>query len=260
MNKNIKNKIVPASEKLYHIGISRQDIGFAKIAILPGDPKRVAIIAKMLDANSRAIADNRGHTSYLAEIKNQKILVIATGMGCPSVAIVLEELAMLGVKKFIRVGTTGVIQEKIALGALIINSGAVRLEGTSSHYAPLEFPAIADLELTLSLAKAAKKFSIDYHLGIGVSSDTFWPGQERQDGYSGFVIKKLQGSLQQWQKLGALNYEMEASCLFVIASIFGLKAAAICVAIAKRTDSEQVDKTKYQIGIENIIKIIVETL
>lgn len=260
MNENIKKKIVPNEQKLYHIGISRKDISFAQTAILPGDPGRVAFLAKMLDKNATAIAVSREYTSYLVEVKNQKILIISTGMGCPSVAIGIEELAMLGVKKFIRVGTTGTIQEKVQLGDIIINNGAVRLEGTSSHYAPLEFPAVADLELTHKLKQAAQKFSIRYFVGIGISSDTFWPGQERLDGYSGYVLPKLQGSLRQWQKLGVLNYEMEASSLFTICSVFGLQAACLCCAIAKRTDSEQVDKTKYQQGMENIMKMISDCL
>jgi uridine phosphorylase len=260
MNENIKNKITDSKQKLYHIGISREDIDFAEIAILPGDPERVASLAKMLDSKAQSVAVNREYTSYLAEIKDQKILVISTGMGCPSVAIGVEELAMLGVKKFIRVGTTGTIQEKVTLGDLIINNAAVRLEGTSSHYAPLEFPATADLELTYQLAQSAKKFAIRHFVGIGISSDTFWAGQERYDGFSGYVIPRLQGSLAQWQKLGVLNYEMEASSLFTICSVFGLRAACICCAIAKRTDSEQVDKTKYQQGMENIMKIIGDIL
>lgn len=256
MNENIENRIVDEKEKLYHIGISRQDINFADRAILPGDPARVESLAKMLDKDAQHIAINREYTSYLARVNNQCVLIISTGMGCPSTAIGVEELAMLGVKKFIRVGTTGVIQEKIALGDIIINNGAVRLEGTSSHYAPLEFPAVADLELTHALVKSAQKFSIQYFVGIGISSDTFFPGQERLDGFSGYVIPKFQGSKEQWQKLGVLNYEMEASSLFTICSVFGLQAACLCCAIAKRTDSEKVDKTKYQQGMQNIMKII----
>ena len=260
MNENIKNKIIEEKEKLYHIGISRQDINFSDIAILPGDPARVKPLAKMIDKNAQKIAVSREYTSYLVKINNKYMLIMSTGIGCPSVAIGIEELAMLGVKKFIRVGTTGVIQEKIALGDIIINNAAVRLEGTSSHYAPLEFPAVADLELTYALVKSAQKFSIRHFVGIGISSDTFFPGQERLNGFSGYVIPKLQGSRQQWQKLGILNYEMEASSLFIICSVFGLQAACLCCAIAKRTASEKVDKTKYQQGMQNIIKIILDCL
>ena len=150
--------------------------------------------------------------------------------------------------------------KKINLGDLILNTGAVRLEGTSSHYVPIEYPAIADFELTQSLRQAAQKLQIPLHLGIGISSDTFWAGQERYDGYSGSVLRKFQGSLEEWQKLGLLNFEMEASALFTICSVFKLQAASICCVIAKRTKSEKVDKSKYQKGIERIMKIIQEAI
>lgn len=256
MISQIKNKIVPKNEKLYHVGISTKDINCAEIAILPGDPGRVQFLAELLDKNATKIKNNREYTSYLTTVNNQSVLIMSTGMGCPSVAIAVEELAMLGVKKFIRVGTTGAIQEKIELGDLILNSAAVRLEGTSSHYAPLEYPAVADFATTYLLKKSADELNIDLHIGIGISSDTFWPGQERYDGYRGFVLKKFKNSLKEWQSLGLLNFEMEASALFTICSVFGLQAACICCTIAKRTKSESVDKTKYNIGMEKIMKII----
>ena len=253
-------KTISENEKLYHIALCKKQLKSAKLAILPGDPARVEILAKLLDTQSVYLNFNREYCSYLATVGKEKILVISTGMGCPSVAIGVEELAMLGIKKFIRVGTTGAIQEKINLGDLILNTGAVRLEGTSSHYAPIEYPAIADFELTQSLKQAAQKLKIPLHLGIGISSDTFWSGQERYDGYSSSVLRKFQGSLQEWQNLGLLNFEMEASALFTICSTFGLQAACICCAIAKRTKSEKIDKSKYQSGIHSIMKIIKETI
>ena len=253
-------KTIPETEKLYHIGLCKKQLDSAKIAILPGDPARVELLAKLLDTQSVYLNFNREYCSYLATVGKEKILVISTGMGCPSAAIGVEELAMLGIKKFIRVGTTGAIQEKINLGDLILNTGAVRLEGTSSHYVPIEYPAIADFELTQSLRQAAQKLQIPLHLGIGISSDTFWAGQERYDGYSGSVLRKFQGSLEEWQKLGLLNFEMEASALFTICSVFKLQAASICCVIAKRTKSEKVDKSKYQKGIERIMKIIQEAI
>ena len=260
MNDNIANKITPEDQKLYHIGLSRKQLLGAKIAVLPGDPARVEFLAKLLDVQAVSLAFNREYCSYLAEVGKEKVLIISTGMGCPSVAIGIEELAMLGIKKFIRVGTTGTIQKKINLGDLILNTGSVRLEGTSSHYAPIEYPAIADFELTQSLRNAAQELQIPIHLGIGISSDTFWAGQERYDGYSGFVLQKFKGSLEEWQKLGLLNFEMETSALFTIGSVFGLQTASICCVIAKRTKSEKVDKSKYQNGMKSIMKIIKETI
>jgi uridine phosphorylase len=166
-------------------------------------------------------------------------------MGGPSVGIGIEELARVGITHFIRVGTTGAIQENIDLGEVIINNAAVRLDGTSKHYAPLEFPAVASFDIVSALVQGAKENEVPYHLGISASSDTFWPGQERYDSFTGYVPRDFQGSLKEWQALGVLNYEMETSALFVIAKIFGLEAGSICAAVAKRTDSEAVAKGDY---------------
>lgn len=226
-------------EILYHIGLSADMIKGAEYALLPGDPGRVEALAKALGA-AEPVGCHREYTSWLADVDGTAVLVCSTGMGGPSVAIGMEELARIGIKNFIRVGTTGSIQPKVELGDVVINKAAVRLEGTSQHYAPVNFPAVASFELTLALQQAAAKLGVPYHTGISVSSDTFWPGQERYDSYTGYVRKTLQGSLQEWQALGALNYEMETAALFIVAQSFGLKAASICGVVAKRTDSEQV--------------------
>lgn len=232
-------KIAALDEVLYHIGISAQMIKGAKYALLPGDPGRVEALAKALGP-AEPVGCHREYTSWLSQVEGEAVLVCSTGMGGPSVAIGMEELACIGIENFIRVGTTGSIQEKVALGDIVINKAAVRLDGTSQHYAPTAFPAVASLELTYALQQAAKDLEVPYHTGISVSSDTFWPGQERYDSFTGYVRKALQGSLKEWQALGALNYEMETATLFVVAQSFGLKAASICGVVAKRTDSEQV--------------------
>lgn len=232
------NKVMP-NEVLYHIGISAEMLKGAEYALLPGDPGRVEALARAL-GTAEPVGCHREYTSWLADVEGTSVLVCSTGMGGPSVAIGMEELARLGIKNFIRVGTTGSIQKDVELGDLVINKAAVRLDGTSQHYAPLNFPAVASFELTLALQQAAESLSIPYHTGISVSSDTFWPGQERYDSYTGYVRKSLQGSLQEWQALGALNYEMETAALFIVAQSFGLQAASICGVVAKRTDSELV--------------------
>ncbi|ODN43927.1 uridine phosphorylase [Piscirickettsia litoralis] len=241
MNGNIKNKQVSETEKLYHIGLSAADLQGADTAILPGDPGRVECLAKMLDAKAEHIGKSREYTSYLATVGRVNVLLCSTGMGGPSVGIAIEELAMVGIKKFIRVGTTGSIQEKIDLGCLLLSTGAVRLDGTSSHYAPIEYPAIADFESSQQIVSAACRLNLSLNTGITASSDTFYPGQERYDSYSGYVPKKFQKTLEEWRKLNVMNFEMESSALFTICSIFGLKAACLCVVVAKRTDSEFAD-------------------
>lgn len=226
-------------EILYHVGLSREMLKGAEYALLPGDPGRVEALAKAL-GSAQYLNTHREYTSWLAVVEGHNVLVCSTGMGGPSVAIGLEELARLGIKNFIRVGTTGCIQENINLGDVIINNAAVRLEGTSAHYAPLNFPAVASLKLTNALNDAAAALNVPHHVGISVSSDTFWPGQERYDSFTGYVCNALRGTLKEWQALGALNYEMETAALFVVAQAFGLNAASICGVIAKRTQSESI--------------------
>ncbi len=226
-------------EILYHVGLSREMLNGAEYALLPGDPGRVQPLAEAIGP-AQYLNAHREYTSWLSEVAGKKVLVCSTGMGGPSVAIGMEELARLGIKNFIRVGTTGSIQEKVNLGDVIINNAAVRLDGTSLHYAPAVFPAVADLKLTNALCNAAEALKIPYHTGISVSSDTFWPGQERYDSFTGYVCNAMRGTLKEWQALGALNYEMETAALFVVAQAFGLKAAAVCGVIAKRTQSESI--------------------
>lgn len=234
-----KNYAAP-SEVLYHVGFAAEALQGARIAILPGDPGRVEPLAKALGEEATFIASHREYTSWLTHIDGQPVLVCSTGMGGPSAAICVEELARMGVSKLIRFGTTGTIQENVDLGDIIIAKAAVRLDGTSQHYAPITFPAVACFEVTGALVQAAKEAGVPYHLGICASSDTFWPGQERYDSFTGYVPRAFQGSLQEWQALGVLNYEMEIASLFVVASALGLQAGAVCGVIVKRTESESV--------------------
>lgn len=236
MHKNYSAK----NEVLYHVGFAAAALEGATLAVLPGDPGRVEPLAHALGQNAHFIASHREYTSFLTYINEQPVLVCSTGMGGPSVAICMEELARMGIEQVIRFGTTGTIQEYVNLGDIIIDKAAVRLDGTSHHYAPGEFPAVADFSVTLALVQAAKLAAVPYHLGISVSSDTFWPGQERYDSFTGYVPRKFQGSMAEWQALGALNYEMETSTLFVVSQALGLKAGAVCGVVAKRTQSESV--------------------
>ncbi len=241
---------------LYHIELSKNMLCGAKYALLPGDPGRVEGIAKNF-SNPQNLAMHREYTSWLCYCNSIPILVCSTGMGGPSVAIGMEELAQIGIENFIRVGTTGSIQKNIQAGDVIINDSAVRLDGTSSHYAPINYPAVADFELTQLLKSAAQKVALPYHLGTSASSDTFWAGQERYDSFTGYVLPEFQGSLQMWQQLGVLNYEMETATLFVVAKTFGLKAASICSVMATRCDGEKVyGKDVYDLGQQRIYSIL----
>ena len=222
----------------YHVKLNEELVKGAKIAILPGDPGRVEKTAKFISPKAQFLASNREYTSWMTEANGKNILVCSTGIGGPSLSIAVEELAGLGIKAFIRIGTTGAIQPFIKIPSLIITTGAVRLDGASKHYAPVEYPAVADFDITSALIEAAKKTGIDFYKGITASSDTFYPGQERYDTYSKYVIKDFQGSLSEWQKLHVLNFEMESATLFTIANAFGLKAGCISSVIVNRTQNE----------------------
>ncbi|WP_111745967.1 uridine phosphorylase [Salinisphaera orenii] len=248
------------SIKQYHIGLSREDIGGAQYALLPGDPGRVPQLARGIDGDAREIGQHREYCSWLARIAGQSVLVCSTGLGSPSTAVAVEELANIGITQFIRVGTTGSIQAHIDYSDIIISKAAVRLEGTSGHYAPMEYPAVASFALTQSLVHAARSLEIPHHVGVAASSDSFWPGQERYDNHSGYVPRRFQGSMAEWQQLNVTNFEMEAAALFTVCETFGLSAACLCGVIAKRVHSEEVRPEAYDLAEQRWNAILTQAL
>ena len=142
------------SGRQYHTGVGSQDIG--KYVILPGDPKRCAKIAEFL-TDAKQVADNREFTTYTGTLDGVRVSVTSTGIGGPSAAIAIEELSKCGAHTFLRVGTCGGMQENILGGDLVIADGAIRMEGTSREYAPVEYPAVPDFTVTTALVQAAKK-------------------------------------------------------------------------------------------------------
>lgn len=229
-----------AGEVMYHTGLTGEMLQGAAYALVPGDPGRVEGLAKALDPEAVYITSHREFTSWLAHVKENPVLVMSTGMGGPCITFAVEELARLGITTFIRVGTTGSLREDINLGEVVISKAAVRLDGASRAYAPLSYPAAADLDVTLALRQAARELEVPHALGITVTTDSFWPGQERYDSFGGYVVRQLQGTLKEWQALGCANYEMEAATLFTLCSVLGLRAGAICGVVAKRTAGEAV--------------------
>lgn len=226
-----------SDSKAFHIGLSKNDIGSATIAIIPGDPERVPRIAARMD-NAEKMACHREFHSYKGHINDRPVIVCSTGIGGPSTTICVEELATLGIRDFIRVGTTGAIQPNVSIGDLIITKASLRLDGASLHFAPLEYPAVADFHLTQHLLEACKRLKYETKVGITASSDTFYPGQERYDTFSGRVVRRFRGSLDEWRQLGILNFEMESSSLFTMCSTMGLRAACIGGVIATRAEDE----------------------
>jgi uridine phosphorylase len=226
---------------VFHLGLTADMLQGATLAIVPGDPARVERIAATTD-RSEFLASHREFTSYLGWLGDTPIVVCSSGIGGPSTSIAVEELAQLGVRTFLRIGTTGGIQPHLQPGDVIVTTGAVRLDGASLHFAPMEFPAVADFDCTTALVQAAVELGIEPHVGITASSDTFYPGQERYDTFSGRVTRRFRGSLEDWQAMGVLNYEMESATLFTMCASQGLRAGCVAGVLVNRTEQETPDE------------------
>jgi uridine phosphorylase len=242
---------------VFHLGLTDDVLQGAQVAIVPGDPARVERIAATMD-DPTFLASHREFTSWLGWLDGHPIVVCSTGVGGPSTSIAVEELAQLGVRTFLRVGTTGGIQPGLEPGDVIVTTGAVRLDGASSHFAPMEFPAVADFACTTALVDAAIALGIEPHVGITASSDTFYPGQERYDTFSGRVTRRFRGSLEEWQAMGVLNYEMESATLFTMCASSGLRAGCVAGVLVNRTQTETPDEETAQRIESTSVSVVVE--
>lgn len=239
-------------ERMFHIGLTKSDIENAKYAILPGDPGRVSKISRMLD-NYKPLAVNREYTSYLGEIDNEKVLVISTGIGGPSTAICVEELALLGVKNIIRVGTSGAMQKNIKPGDLVIATSAIRAEGTTKEYVPIEFPSVANIDIVNALVDSVKNLGYSYHVGVVQSKDSFY-GQHSKESMP--ISYELENKWNAWIKAGCLASEMETAALYIVSSIRGIKAGSILSVIWNQESDD--DSSNFDVDRE--IKVAIEAL
>ncbi|EMI5493086.1 uridine phosphorylase [Providencia stuartii] len=242
---------------VFHLGLKKSDLQGATVAIVPGDPKRVEKIARLMD-NPVHLASLREFTSWRGELDGKAVIVCSTGIGGPSTSIAVEELAQLGIRTFLRIGTTGAIQENINVGDVLVTTAAVRLDGASQHFAPLEYPAVADFTCTNALYDAAKEAGATVHVGVTASSDTFYPGQERYDTYTGRVMRHFRGSMKEWQDMGVMNYEMESATLLTMCSSQGLRAGMVAGVIVNRTQQEIPDEALLKKTEGNVLSIVVE--
>jgi len=245
---------------VYHLGLTDESIEEAQFALLPGDPGRVAKLARAMDSESMEIGNHREFKTYLCKVFGDSVLVTSTGIGGPSTAIAVEELALLGVHTFIRVGTTGAIQDNIEPGDVILTTAAVRLDGTSCNYAPLAYPAVSDPEVLFALQEAAKRQDVMAFLGITASTDSFYPGQERSGTHSGYVLNSLKGSLDEWKKLNVLNFEMESAALFTVCSALGLRAGCVSGVAVNRAFSERVKPEYLELAEERVVRVAVDSI
>ena len=234
--------------KQYHLQVSPGDVG--KYVLLPGDPDRVLRIAKYLD-EPREISYHREFRTWTGSYKGISISATSTGIGCPSAAIAVEELANVGATHFIRVGSTGALQTGMRIGDLVVSTGAMRNEGTTRFYAENGLPAVPDHYLTHALIESARRLQKDagcrLHVGLSASDDAFY-------GESPEFIAKL-------SKSKILNVEMEASAIFVIAHLRGLKAAMVCAVSGNLVENDVIyEDVNYGLvqGWENAIQAALE--
>jgi len=221
----------------YHVQLKKGDVG--KYVILPGDPKRCAKIAKYFD-DPQLIADSREYVTYTGYLDGVKVSVTSTGIGGPSAAIAMEELVNVGADTFVRVGTCGGMQMDMLGGDLVIATGAVRNEGTSREYAPIEYPAVADLGITNALVKAAKKSGSRYHTGVVQCKDSFY-GQHSPEIKP--VSYELLNKWEAWIRMGCLASEMESAALFTVAAYRKVRCGSVFLCVA--------NQEREKAGLEN---------
>ena len=234
----------------YHIQVSPGEVG--KYVLLPGDPDRVLRIAKYLD-DAHEIAFHREHRTWTGIYKGVTISATSTGMGCPSTAIAVEELANVGATHFIRVGSTAALQKGMHIGDIVVSTGSMKLDGTTKYYARESFPAVPDYFLTKALVDNAialkKQRNFGLFIGLNASSDAFY-GE----------TPELQRMLIDHK---VLNIEMESSALYTIAHMRGLKAGMVCAVSGNLLTGEVIyDQVNHGLvqGWEDAIMVALESI
>jgi len=221
-------------QRQYHLEVGPGDV--ADAVLLPGNPERVDKVTALWDDHEER-AHHREYRTATGEYDGEPISVTSTGIGSPSAAIAVEELARVGADTFLRVGSCGGIQPEMDVGDLVITTGAVRQEGTSDEYVRPDYPAVADREVVGALVAAAEELGYDYHLGITMSADSFYAGQARE-GFGGFEAAGSQERLENLQEAGVTNIEMEAATILTLTTLYGLRGGSVCTVYADRTSGE----------------------
>lgn len=204
----------------YHIACAPGQVG--RYCLLPGDPGRCETIASFFD-HAEKVAQNREFVTYTGYLMGEKVSVTSTGIGGPSAAIAMEELVALGADTFIRIGTCGGIHLAVQGGDIVIATGAVRQEGTSREYAPIEFPATPHYEVLSALIDSAENLKFKWHAGVVQCKDSFY-GQHRPERMP--VAQELIYKWEAWKRLGVLASEMESAALFTVAASLGVRCGS----------------------------------
>ena len=240
--------------KQFHIACAQGDIG--RYCILPGDPGRVPAIAALFD-DAKQIAYNREFNVWTGTLLGEKVTACSTGIGGPSASIAMEELHKCGADTFIRTGTCGGIDLNVQSGDVVVATGAIRNEHTSREYAPIEFPAVADFQVTNALVEATKKLGFPLHTGIVQCKDSFY-GQH--DPAASPVYYELQQKWESWKRLGVKASEMESAALFVVAAALGCRCGS-CFHVVWNQEREAAGlDQKMSEDTSSSVKVSVEAL
>lgn len=242
------------SGKQYHIGVGPEDIG--KYVILPGDPKRCKKIAEHFE-NAKLVGDSREFVTYTGYLDGVKVSVTSTGIGGPSASIAMEELVACGAHTFIRIGTCGGMDTRITGGDVVIAQAAVRFEGTSKEYAPIEYPAVANIEIINALDKASKKLGATSYVGVVQCKDAFY-GQHRPETLPNHA--ELLNKWDAWCRLGCLASEMESAALFIVASYLHVRVGSCFLVVANQERAKLGLENKQVHDTETAIKVAVEAM
>ncbi|MBR0461338.1 MAG: uridine phosphorylase [Erysipelotrichaceae bacterium] len=240
--------------KQYHTNLGKDDIG--EYIILPGDPGRCEKIAKHFD-DAAYVTTNREYCTYTGHIDGVKVSVVSTGIGGASASIALEELCDLGAKNFIRVGTCGGMQLDVLGGDVVIGNASIRFEGTSKEYCPIEYPAVADFEITNALVDAAKNLGLRYHVGVCQSKDAFY-GQHRPEVLPNST--ELLNKWDAWLKMGCLASEMESAALFIVSSFRRVRCGSVFLVMANQERAKAGLDNPIAHDTDDAIKVAVEAI
>lgn len=242
------------SGKQYHTGVGPDDIG--KYIIMPGDPKRCVKIAEYFD-DAKLVSDVREYVTYTGTLLGEKVSVTSTGIGGPSASIAIEELSKCGAHTFIRVGTCGGMQEDVMGGDIVIATGAVRMEGTSKEYAPIEYPAVSDVNCLNALINSANELGIKNHVGVVQCKDSFF-GQHEPEVMP--VNYELENKWQAWLRMGCLASEMESAALFIVGQFLRVRVGSCFLVVANQERAKKGLPNKQAHDTDIAIKVSVEAL
>ena len=238
----------------YHVGLRPGDIG--EYVILPGDPHRVPKIAAYFDDPVK-VADSREFVTYTGTLEGVKVSCTSTGVGGPSASIALEELCNVGGKTFIRVGTCGGMDINVKGGDIVIATGAVRQDGTSKEYAPIEYPAVPDVTVAASLVFAARDLGFKYHTGVVQCKDAFY-GQHMPEALPN--SHELLNKWDAWLRLGCKASEMESSTLFIVGAYRKVRVGSVFLVVANQEREKAGLPNKQEHDTDRAIRVAIEAI